>query len=78
MLRTKTSAEHVLQLVRALVSCLPAAQVIHELWPALGWYLPAAQLLHDVLVWLEEDWYCPAAHEEQLSPDLYAPCPHTV
>ena len=58
-------AGQVLQLVRELVSCFPAAQVMHELEPALGWCLPAAHALHEVLVWLEDDWYCPAAHEEQ-------------
>lgn len=67
--RSHVPAEQVEQLVRQPVSCLPAAQVMHELCPVVGWYLPAAQMLHDVLVWLEEDWYCPVSHAEQLSPD---------
>ena len=70
-------------MVLELVSCLPAAHVMHELRPELGWYLPdaqleqefdpepaenfpAAQVLHEVLVWLGEDWYVPAAQDLQL------------
>jgi len=61
--RSYVPAEQVEQLVRVLVSCLPAAQVMHELCPELDWYWPAAQVLHEVCVWELEDWYCPAAHE---------------
>ena len=74
--RSYVPAEHVEQLVRELVPCLPAGQVIHELWPALGWYLPAAQVLHEVLVWLEDDWDCRAKHEEQPLDVRNWPLPH--
>ena len=60
--RPYVPAEQVEQPVRVLVSCLPAAQVMHELCLEPDWYWPAAQVLQEVCVWELEDWYCPAAH----------------
>ena len=54
--REYVPAEQVVQVVLELVSCLPAAHVMQELRPELGWYLPDAQVVHEVRVWLAEDW----------------------
>ena len=56
-------AEQVEQLVRELVSSLPAAQVIQELCPVPGWYLPDAQVLHELD--RAELEYRPEVHERQ-------------
>ncbi len=42
--RSYVPAGQVEQLVRELVSCFPAAQLVHELCPVFRWYLPAAQV----------------------------------
>ena len=65
-------AEQVVQLVFELVSSVPAAQVRQELEPEVE-YVPDAHDVHELRVWLEEDWYLPAAHERQLPPDRYCP-----
>ena len=65
-------AEQVVQLVFELVSSVPAAQVRQELEPEVE-YCPDAHDVHELRVWLEEDWYLPAAHERQLPPERYCP-----